>query len=184
MKTAILTFILFLSVAPLTPDRAARQAAAPVRNDIMKLGAFIGEWSTKGDMKSTPYTKAASNTSHLTCSWALNHGFMICDQVVQTADGPTNDLSVYTYNDKDDSFAFFGISRNAPRARTPKLTIEGDLWTYTNEFDDGAKHIHIRTTNRFTSANSVAWRTEYSEDGTHWITMGEGTDTRINVPLI
>lgn len=50
----------------------------------------------------------------------------------------------------------------------------------TDEFDDGAKHIQFRTTNKFTSPTTMTWRSEYSEDGAHWILMGEGTDSRTN----
>ena len=58
------------------------------------------------------------------------HGFL--------PDGTTqNDLSIYTYNETDRSYAFYGSSRNNSRVRTPKLTIEDKRWTYSGEFEDG-----------------------------------------------
>jgi hypothetical protein len=99
----------------------------------------------------------------------------------EARDSPTgtrNDLSIYTYNEKEHSFDFFGISRDDAEARTTKLTIQGNVWTYWDEADEAGKHIQFRTTNTFQSPATVVWRSEYSEDGAHWILMGEGTDTR------
>jgi hypothetical protein len=146
---------------------------------IVQLGAFLGKWKTTGEMKDTAYSKARSSVSESTCNWSANHGFLICDQIIESASGPRNDLSIYTYNEQEHAFSFFGLSRNDHEPRATKLTIEGDLWTYWNEEDDNGKHVRFRTTNRFTSQSAVVWRSEYSEDGAHWILMGEGRDTRV-----
>ena len=63
--------------------------------------------------------------------------------------------------------------------RTPKLTIEDKRWTYSGEFEDNGKKIGFRTVNNFTSSKTVTYRAEYSEDGTHWRLMSEGTNTRV-----
>jgi hypothetical protein len=147
--------------------------------EIAKLGAFLGKWNTTGEMKDTPYSKASAPASITDCNWSANRGFLICDQRIQTAAGVRNDLSIYTYNEKNREFAFFGVSRDDPEPRATKLTIEGDLWTYSSDETDGSKRIHFRTTNQFTSPDTVVWRSEYSEDGSHWILMGEGKDARV-----
>jgi hypothetical protein len=159
---------------------AAQSPSAPTGLDA--LNAFAGKWIVTGEMKDSAYSKAMKLGSDETiCSWSANHGFLICDQLIHAPDGMLNQLSLYTYNEKDHSYAFFGFSRDNPRARTPKFNIEDNLWTYSNEFDDGAKHIRIRTTNKFDSPNHVIWRSEFSDDnGAHWTLMGEGTDTRAN----
>ena len=84
-----------------------------------------------------------------------------------------------------------GSPRSAPTAPESKGEIEklgmflgrwdttqGNVWTYWDEADEAGKHIQFRTTNTFQSPATVVWRSEYSEDGAHWILMGEGTDTR------
>jgi hypothetical protein len=158
---------------------ASRQAQAPApRKEIEKLDAFVGEWTASGAMKDTAYSKAGPGSSRFTCAWAPNHGFLVCDQLIDLADGVANSLTIYTYNEKDNAFAFLAVSRNDPRPRTPKLKIEGKVWTYSGEFDDGIKHIQVRTTNEFTSATTLVWRSEYSEDGAKWTVMGQGSDTR------
>lgn len=148
--------------------------------DVDALGAYLGVWEGKGVSKDTPYSKAGNSSAQTNCNWSPNRGFLVCDQIVHTPAGTTqNDLSIYTYNEKDHTYAFFGLSRNDSHARTPKLTIDGKRWTYSGQFDDGAKHIQFRTVNDFTSAATVTYRAEYSEDGTHWTTMSEGTSTKV-----
>jgi hypothetical protein len=110
------------------------------------------------------YSKAGPTDSTSDCDWSANRGFLICDQLIHSAHGLQNDLSIYTYNEKSGEFAFFGISRDEPEPRSTKLTIDGDFWTYSSEDSDGPKRIRFRTTNRFTSPDNVLWRTEYSED--------------------
>jgi hypothetical protein len=156
---------------------------APVRaqspdttSSLAKLSPFVGKWKTAGEMKDTPYSKARPSLSENTCEWSTNRGFLICDQIIQSASGPRNDLSIYTYNAKDHAFRFFGLSRNDPEPRVTKLSIEGDLWTYRDEEDDNGKHIRFRTTNRFTSPSTIVWRSEFSADGVRWILMGEGQE--------
>jgi hypothetical protein len=153
---------------------------AAIDDPITKLNPFLGKWKTTGEMKNTAYSKARPSSSENTCDWSANRGFPICDQIIRSASGPTNDLSIYTYNEKERAFNFFGISREDHEPRATKLTIEGDLWTYWNEEEDGGKHIRFRTTNRFVTPSSVQWRSEYSEDGLNWVLMGERQDTRIN----
>ena len=155
-------------------------SAAVAGQELDKLGAFQGHWRTTGEIKETRYSKAKiKSQDEMTCGWTSNHGFMICDQLIHAGGLINNELSIYTYNPAEHCFAFFGVARNDQQARTTKLTITGNLWTYWDEEDDGGKHVSFRTTNRFVSPDRVEWRSEYSEDGMHWVLMGEGADTRI-----
>ena len=146
---------------------------------VNKLGAFLGKWKSSGEILDTAYSKASKNSAETDCHWSPNHGFLVCDQTVHTSAGVENDLSIYTYNDAEKSFSFFGLSRNDKNVRMPKLTIEGNIWTYSGGYDDGPKHITFRTVNEFKSPNLVIYRSECSDDGTHWIKTGSGTSTRI-----
>ena len=177
MKKNFWTVIfLILVVSQLTTAQEIKQPTTGL--PVEKLGAFVGKWNGKGELVNSAYSKAQTVSAETDCNWSANHGFLICDQTVHLTDGNQNDLSVYTYNEKDHSYAFFGHSRNDSQVRTPKLTIEGNFWTYFTEFDDGPKHIRIRTINEFKTPSLVTYRTEFSEDGTNWKPMGSGSMTR------
>jgi len=170
------TTILLLFIIALTSSLFAQDGSP-----LDKLGAFAGKWKTEGKSLDTPYSKAGTNSAETNCSWSANHGYLVCDQTVHISDGTSNDLSIYTYNAADKSFSFFGISRNDSHVRTPKLTIEGNLWTYSGGFDNkDGKHISFRTVNEFKSNSLVTYVSEYSEDGQHWNQTGSGSSTRIN----
>jgi hypothetical protein len=171
---------LFALDLPTLNQSAQGGSQSPDSNSpLAKLSPFVGKWKTSGEMKDTAYSKARLSISENTCDWSANRGFLICDQIIQSASGPGNDLSIYTYNEKDHAFAFFGLSRNDPEPRATKLTIEGNLWTYWDEEEHNGKHVRFRTTNRFALPSTVVWRSEFSEDGVRWVLMGEGQDTRV-----
>src|SRR5258708_2747451 len=167
--TVLLVFVL----VPLAMGQETKQPAT--QSPVEKLGAFIGKWEGTGEMVNSPFSKGGKNSGETNCAWSPNHGYLVCDQIVHLPEGTQNDLSLYTYNESDKSYAFFGHSRNDRNVRTPKLTIEGNIWTYFVEFDDGPKHMRIRTVNEFKSASLVTWRSEFSEDGTNWTAMGSGS---------
>src|SRR5258706_2240690 len=76
------------------------------------LGAFLGMWEGKGASKDSAYSKAGPNSAQTNCNWSPNHGFLVCDQIVHLPDGVTqNDLSIYTNNETDHSYAFYGLSK-------------------------------------------------------------------------
>ena len=181
MKFKILAIILgTLVVFTFHAHLLAAQGQKPAR-EIEILAAFLGRWNASGEVKGADSGKSGMKiNSEMTCNWAANHGFLICDQIIHAPDGDRNDLSIYTYSEKDHAFAFFGITRGSKEARTTKLTIEGNVWTYSSSETDGGKQTQYRTTNRFTSATNVVWRAEYSQDGEHWTTTAEGSDSRVN----
>ncbi len=154
--------------------------AATPPSPLGALGAYLGQWSGDGKILDTPYSKAASVGGITDCNWSPNHGYLVCDQKVQTPAGPSNDLSIYTYDEKEHTYQFFGLSRNNGNVRRPKLTIAGNRWIYSSAFDDNSgKHVQVRTTNEFTSATTLNFKTEYSLDGAHWLLMVSGSSHRV-----
>jgi len=177
-KRTICMLILFIGCLVVPGGMSApAPAGAP---GIEKLGLFLGRWSTTGEMKATPYSKARKKSDdEMICQWMPNHGFLICDQLIRGAQGTKNELSVYTYSEKDHNYAFFGIARDEKEARTTKLSVDDKVWTYSDESDEAGKRVQFRTVNTFISPTEMRWHSEYSEDGTHWILMGEGKDSRL-----
>ncbi len=178
IQAVIISFL--VAVAAHAVPAPGGQTQKPLAG-IEKLAAFLGHWHATGELNDAAAGKSATKlTSDFTCDWAANHGFLICDQIVHAPDGDHNDLSIYTYGEKDHTFLFFGITRGSKEARTTNLTIEGNLWTYSSTETNAGKQTQYRTTNRFASASKVDWRAEYSNDGEHWTMTAEGSDVRGN----
>jgi len=132
-KISLMIFLAMYPSSHLCLAQVAKQG-----NDV--LSAFLGKWEGKGTSKDSAYSKAGPNSAQTNCDWSPNRGFLVCEQIVHLPDGTTqNDLSIYTYNETDHSYAFYGLSRNNSNVRTPKLTIEDKRWTYSGEFENNGK---------------------------------------------
>lgn len=147
--------------------------------EIAKLGVFVGKWKTAGEMFNTKFSHAAKTSSIMTCVWSPNRRFLISDQIIKKADGTVDQLGVYGYDPHAKgfySYAFFGAG-GAPFSSKP--VINGNVWIYNGEFKSGGETIKTRTTNNFILRDTMIFETQYSEDGTHWVTMMKGKDVRI-----
>jgi len=179
----MLIFLLICSTSGLTAlSRTSRQSQQTVqarRSELKHLDAWSGQWTTQGKLYDTPYGHAGIITIAMTCGWSAYNGYMICDHLFNGPAGKRNDLTVYTYNQADNSYKFYSVDQTgAPR--TVPLTIEGDIWTYNSEMEKDGKKILIKTINDFSKPEIVVWNTKFSADaGAHWTLMNEGIDTKV-----
>jgi len=155
------------------------QKQSPQSPELHVLDAWTGRWSTHGKLYDTPYSHAGEVSITMTCGWSAYGGFMICDHLVESTRGKRNDLSIFTYNEADKSYKFCGFDRTGVPRSTP-LTMEGKVWSYDSDEEDGGKKIHIRTINDFSKPGVVTWNTKFTADGgAHWSLMNEGVDTKV-----
>ena len=142
-----------------------------------ELNRFAGTWDSPGAFVDGPYSKAGSAKATTICAWSSDRIFMICQQQVTTATKTEHDLGIYSYDDAAKAYRFYAV-RQAAVNEVP-MTLDGDTIAYSNSFDDGGKHVTIRTLNTWEGADRYRWRSEYSTDGGATGTlMGSGTATR------
>jgi hypothetical protein len=178
-----LVFLSIFSMSGLTAlSRASRQRQQTVQAQKPKLkylDAFSGRWTTHGKLYDTPYSHAGVITITMTCGWSPYKGYMICDHLVSGPAGKRNDLTIYTYDQADNSYKFYSLDQTG-LPHSVSLTIEGDIWTYNSDMEKDSKKILIKTINDFSKPDIVVWNTKFSDDaGVHWTLMNEGTDTKI-----
>jgi len=174
MRTLLYTVL--LCGGALAPAETPAPASA---EPIEQLGRLLGRWTTRGEMKATPYSTAGAVSSELDCGWAPRHSFMICSQLVRSAAGAQEQLSVYTYSAAGRAFRFVGWSREDAHPRTPELRIEDNVWSYSSETEIDGRPVRFRTVNTFTSPTTMLWRSEYAEGSAPWRLLGEGADERV-----
>ena len=154
-------------------------SAVSYSGELRALEAFVGKWKTSGEMFETEYSHAHKLSSVMTCEWAPNHQFLISDQIIHSPDGRKDQLGIYGYDPQSKqyySYAFFS-SGGPPYISHPEIS--GNVWTYNGEFKGAAGTVKTRTTNTFVGEDAVVFETQYTKDGTHWVTMLRGKDTRI-----
>jgi len=99
-----------------------------MRTRLFAAALVICAVASTGQMNDAAYSKAHPTASVTTCEWSANHGFLICDQLIQSADGPRNDLSIYTWNEKSadsPSSAFRATIQSLARRNSRSIATSG-----------------------------------------------------------
>jgi hypothetical protein len=145
--------------------------------EAKKLGYFAGSWNLEGDMKPGPMGPGGKMTGSENCSW-FDGGFsVVCKSSGKSPMGVMKGLGILSYDAENKSYLYFGID-NMGMAESAVGHVENDVWTYTNESKMGGKTYKGRYTIGDVKPDSYSFKWELSEDGTTWMTMMEGKDTR------
>lgn len=146
------------------------------RDPLKKL---LGHWEGTAKFADTKYSKARGIQSKTDCNWTPQGTALVCETTIRDTDGEHKQLSVDTADDGG-KFTYYTITEgNKPYAGA--LTIKDTNWVY-GPSPEGANTFPVfRTTNNFTG-DTEEFKTEFTEDGTHWTTMLEGTMRRTAPP--
>ncbi len=140
------------------------------------LASFVGHWEGSGKFADTKYGKAQTVTSKTDCSWTPQGTALVCETVVHDAQGDHTQLSVDAPDSEGSGYTYYTINPG----RKPfygDLQISGNTWVYAPAPDAKDKYPQFRTTNTF-SGDTEMFKTEFTDDGTHWTTMLEGSMQR------
>ena len=163
--TAVLLAALFINA----------NAVQPGDDPTKKLGALVGQWQTEGTLMGS-----MSVTSNLQCRWSPQGSFLICEQLIKMGSGEHRQLTIYSYNAKEGSYAYTTLSDPGVKPTTGTVEIKGNMWTYTASVETHGKTAQIRTTNEFTDAKTEVFKVASSDDGgAHWVSVLEGKARKI-----
>lgn len=140
-----------------------------------------GKWVGNAHFFDTEYSKAGTGGGVSTCVWSPNHIFVVCDQDAKDNGAATRSLSVYSFDPKNGTYHFYGLSPEGgrPRAGDVSISADGAHWEYLTKTEIKGKPVWFRTVNQFFANDKVEWSSEYSTDeGQHWTKTGEGTEKR------
>lgn len=140
---------------------AMSEGAAPAS----PLQVWVAHWHTKGESGGTPWH------ADTRCGWSANHGFVVCDQLINDR---VNQLMILSYDDAAKAYRISSIGKD----REPIIsfgTVAGEVWTNTGEFDQGGKRILMKTVVDFSVPRHYSDREMISEDGgAHWTEESRG----------
>jgi hypothetical protein len=151
----------------------------PIAPELTKMDVWVGTWESQTQVMTTPYSEAASMTSEMTCAWSPHHGFILCDHLMNSANGVSNSLSVYTYDEANKTYKFFGVDKDDSPREVP-MQVKGNVWSFGTEVKSQDKTIMFLTNDEFLSDKVMHFRTEFSEDnGRNWKELNQGQLTKI-----
>ena len=155
----------------------AATPAATAADPLAPLSAYQGMWKGESETLDSPYDKAGKsppvalqNDCH---RWA---GFYAC---AQTVDGRPGALLVFTYTGTPGVYTSSPVPSDGSPARSGKLLIDGDVWTFPWEGTHDGAPVHFRVVNRFVTPDEIEVRREASTDGKTWTLIGRGRTTRV-----
>ena len=158
---------------------AAEPAGPPKPSpEQQKLGYFVGKWSMVGEIKENPLMPAGKMTATTECEWFEGKFAVVCREKGKGPLGPTRSLAIYGYSNEEKVYTAYGVESGPMIATTVgKGTVEGNTWTYQDEFKAGGKTMKFRFTIQ-TAPKSFTYRSEIMPEGGDWAPLGEGKATR------
>ena len=144
---------------------------------VLKLAAFLGKWQSEGT-----FANGSQVVSSLDCRWSAQVDFLVCEQAIKMAGGDHHQLTIYSYNSKDQNYSYTTLGDPGARPTSGNVQIKGNVWTYSTTFERDGKTTQVRTINEFTTASNETFKVESSDDGgTTWKTLLQGTARKTGV---
>lgn len=161
-------FVLLLSVALFAPHLRAQSNEA----SLSKLAGYAGTWKTETEHFDTKFSKARKESSTLRNECWRSGAYYACHQFVN---GASAALIVYTYDAKADAYKSYVVPVDGGDAHSGKLLIQGKVWTFPwEDKDDAGKTYYFQVVNVWTAPDTIDYRTEFSDDKTHWTVAAKG----------
>jgi hypothetical protein len=141
------------------------------------IWAYAGTWKTETASFDTAHSKAGHDTATLRNSCWKDGSYLACNQYV---DGDSKVLLVFTYNDKEKSYATYQVPSDGGKPGMGKLIVEGNVWTFPWQTTEGETATYFRVVNTFTSPERIEFRREFSTDKIHWTVMAKGVTSKVS----
>jgi hypothetical protein len=142
-----------------------------------RLGFFVGEWKSEGDVKASPYGPAGKFTFVEKCVWLPGNFALECNSQGQMSGMVVKGLSVMSYDTGEGKYIYFE-SNNMGENTYSKGTVDGDTWTWTSENQMNGKTIHSKFTLTRLNGDSASYRFEIGAGSDPLALVMEGKQTR------
>jgi hypothetical protein len=140
------------------------------------LAAYNGTWKIEVTVLDTPFSKAGLRSQTLKNDCWGSGDYYVCHQIV---DGDSKALVVFTFDQKQNSYASYPITIGSDAVHAGRLIIDGNKWTFPWELTDKGHTTYFHVVNVFSTPTTIDYFKEYSEDGEHWQFMEKGRETRV-----
>lgn len=110
-----------------------------------RLGYFVGNWTSEGEMKASEMGPGGKITSTDKCEWFEGHYAVICHSQGNGPAGAMKSLGILSYNPNEKVYTYYGVDNMGMTMGTvPRGTLQGDTWTYTDESTMGGQTMKTR----------------------------------------
>lgn len=157
----------------------AQESGAPPKPgpEHEKLNYFVGKWSSEADIKATAFGPAGKYTATETCDWLPGKFAILCKSDGNMMGGEMHDTSVMTYNTLEKSYVYFETNSWGELSYYHG-SVDGDTWTWTNEFQMNGQPIRGRFTLKRVSDDVATFGFEMALGSQPSATLMTGKQTR------
>ena len=171
----VATLVLAAGVAAAQP---AGEAPKP-GPEQQKLGYFVGDWKSEGELKPNPFMPGGKYSSTDRCAWFEGGFAVVCHSEGSGPMGSTKGIGIMGYSTEEGVYTYYGVD-NSPMAMAsvPRGTVQGDTWTYTDEGKMGGKMVKSRYVIQQLSPTSYTFKWEMQDEASAWQTIMDGKATK------
>ena len=144
-----------------------------------ELGYFVGDWTTEGEAKATPFSPAYKWSGTFTYEWLPGEFFLIRKLDENYSDsGSLKSVFIVGYEPEAKVYTWDGFNSRGGRFET-KGSVVDDTFTFVWEQEVEGKTIKNRGTLKLLPPDAADWKVEYSEDGKTWTAFAHAKDARV-----
>jgi hypothetical protein len=145
--------------------------------ELKKLDYFSGNWHLAGDMKASPFGPAGKMVGTEHNQW-MEGGFFLLSHADETSPmGKAKGVAIFGYDTEEKVYTYHAFN-SMGEAEQAKGTLEGNIWTWTNEQKMQGKLMRGRFTVKTTSPTTYDFKFEMAPEAGDWSTVMEGKATK------
>lgn len=170
--------LLLVVVASVFACAQAPSAPAGPTPQQQVMGYFVGEWSLEGTQKISPTSPPAAFHGKEKSEWVSGQYFV---ETHSSTHGPLGDVRgtrVMEYNPADNIYTYNAYNSLGEHIMATGH-LDGGTWTWTAEQKLNDVIVKARYIFNFASKNSYTFKSEVASPSGAWVTVMEGTATRI-----
>lgn len=157
----------------------AQESSAPPKPgpEHAKMAYFQGKWTSEGEMKPNPYGPAGKFTFTEECDWLSGNFALLCRSEGQMLGMTTKGLSVMSYDSNAGTYVYFETNSMGENTFS-RGTVDGDMWTWTNETPMNGKTVHSKFTLKRLTDDTASYKFEMATGSEPLAVIMEGKQTR------
>ena len=158
---------------------AAAMLAASLASaaEVDTFARYAGTWKMQLNYVESAHSKARAESMTVANDCWRSDYFYVCNQII---DGKSRALVVFFYDPVAKRYGSYPIAVGADTVHPATVVVDEKSITFPYDMQDNGKTVHMRIVNTFTTADTLDFRQEYSEDGQKWVTMATGVEHRVS----
>jgi hypothetical protein len=145
-----------------------------------RLGYFVGNWTSEGEMKPSEWGPGGKVTSTDKCEWFDGGYAVVCHSTGKCPMGATKSLGISSYSAEEKVYTWYGLDNmGMTMTSVPHGKLAGDTWTYHNEGKMGGKTMKMRVTIKELSPTSYSFTMDSEGADGKWNRMMESKYTKV-----